>query len=98
MTLHPNVKCLRWIIGKWESFEVAGQYPTVKDFNFCETIDFESIGQPLINYSSIAKNYNTGTPMHLERGFLKVKPSTNLVALIASQNSGEVYGSNLFTN
>lgn len=86
--LHPNIECLRWIVGKWESFEVSGQYPTVKEFNFRETIDFESIGQPLINYSSIARNYETGAPMHLERGFLKIKPNTNEAALIASQNSG----------
>lgn len=87
--LHPNIQILEWIIGQWVSFEVKGQYATMKNFSYHEILDFESIGQPLLNYSAFAKNNNTGVPMHLERGFLRIKPDTNQIALIVSQNSGK---------
>lgn len=84
------IKPLEWIVGKWTSFEATGEFPTIKKFEFNETVEFKFIGQPVINFSSITYEPQTGSPKHLEEGFVRVKPGTNTVALINSHISGMV--------
>ncbi|CAH2238064.1 jg1966 [Pararge aegeria aegeria] len=47
-----------------------------------------STGQPMFNYTSTSKHPEKGTPMHQERGFLRIKPGTNDLAFLVSHNFG----------
>lgn len=42
----------------------------------------------MFNYMSTSRNAELQTPMHQERGFLRIKPGTTTVALIVSHNFG----------
>lgn len=86
--IHEALKPIQWLIGTWESISARGNYPTIKDFTYNETIRFESMGQPLLNYESRSKHPISGAPMHLESGFLRIKPGTNQLAFMISHNFG----------
>lgn len=85
---HEAVAPISWLIGKWESISAEGNYPTIKPFKYSETIEFKSVGQPMLNYESNAYNIETKKPMHLERGFLYIKPSTNELSFQVAHNFG----------
>lgn len=42
----------------------------------------------MFNYLSTSKHLEKKTPMHQERGFLRIKPGTNELAFIVSHNMG----------
>lgn len=89
--VHDNVKPLAWILGKWVSFHADGHYPTLKNFTFADRIQFETQGQPLFIFRQDSKNTTTGNPMHLERGFLSMKPGTDQVAFVIAHTSGNMH-------
>jgi len=84
--MHPALKPIEFLIGSWQSIRAKGQFPNINDFNYEETITFESIGQPVLNFKSISKIGER--PMHLESGFLKIKPGTNELSFLVSHNFG----------
>ncbi|KAJ0169904.1 hypothetical protein K1T71_014510 [Dendrolimus kikuchii] len=45
-------------------------------------------GQPMFNFMSTSRHPEKQTPMHQERGFLRIKPGTNELALVVSHNFG----------
>lgn len=83
-----HLKPIQWLIGKWKSISASGQYPTIKPFNYCEELEFKSIGQPTLNYHSMTWHAASKKPMHLEAGFLRIKPGTNEVSFMVSHNFG----------
>lgn len=84
--MHPALSPLKFLIGEWKSSSASGKYPTIKDFNYEETVEFSEIGQPLLNFKSISKIGER--PMHLESGFLRINPGTSEVAFLVSHNFG----------
>uniref|UniRef100_A0A182VXN8 THAP4-like heme-binding domain-containing protein n=1 Tax=Anopheles minimus TaxID=112268 RepID=A0A182VXN8_9DIPT len=88
--VHEALKPIQWLIGRWESVTAKGSYPTIKDFTYNEILKFESLGQPLLNYEANSRHPDSGAPMHLERGFLRIKPGTNQVAFMVAHNFGLV--------
>ncbi|XP_053670614.1 peroxynitrite isomerase THAP4-like [Anopheles nili] len=88
--VHEALQPIQWLIGTWQSVTAKGSYPTIKDFSYNEIITFESLGQPLLNYEARSSHPVSGAPMHLERGFLRIKPGTNQVAFMVSHNFGIV--------
>lgn len=88
--IHEALKPIQWLIGTWETISAKGQYPTIKNFVYSEVLKFESVGQPLLNYEARSRNPTTGAPMHLESGFLRIKPGTNQLAFMISHNFGLV--------
>uniref|UniRef100_A0A182Q6J4 PAP-associated domain-containing protein n=1 Tax=Anopheles farauti TaxID=69004 RepID=A0A182Q6J4_9DIPT len=86
--IHDALKPIQWLIGTWKSISAKGSFPTIKDFTYSEVITFESLGQPLLNYESRSQHPQSGAPMHLERGFLRIKPGTNQVAFMVAHNFG----------
>lgn len=86
--VHEALKPIQWLIGTWESIIAKGHYPTINDFTYHEIMKFESLGQPLLNYESRSRHPVSGAPMHLESGFLRVKPGTNELAFMVSHNFG----------
>lgn len=84
--MHPALQPLEFLIGTWQSTSAKGQFPNINDFSYDETITFEEIGQPLLNFKSVSKIGER--PMHLESGFLKITPGTNQLAFLVSHNFG----------
>uniref|UniRef100_A0A182NL82 THAP4-like heme-binding domain-containing protein n=1 Tax=Anopheles dirus TaxID=7168 RepID=A0A182NL82_9DIPT len=86
--IHDALKPIQWLIGTWKSVSAKGSYPTIKDFSYNEVLTFESLGQPLLNYEARSQHPVSGAPMHLERGFLRIKPGTSQVAFMVAHNFG----------
>lgn len=86
--IHEALKPIQWLIGTWETISAKGHFPTIKDFVYAEVLTFESLGQPLLNYQARSRNTVSGAPMHLESGFLRIKPGSNQVAFMISHNFG----------
>lgn len=84
--MHPALNPLQFLIGTWQSTSAHGHFPNIKDFSYEETIHFEEIGQPLLNYNSVSKIGDR--PMHLESGFLKINPGTCKLSFLVSHNFG----------
>ncbi|KAF5308181.1 hypothetical protein FQR65_LT06361 [Abscondita terminalis] len=74
---------------RWKSVTAKGKYPTIKPFNYCEEMEFASIGQPMLNYKSVTWHPEEKRPMHLESGHLRINlTSCGEVALLVSHNFG----------
>lgn len=84
--MHPALSPLRFLVGTWKSTSAKGHFPNIKDFSYEETIQFEEIGQPLLNFKSTSRIGDR--PMHLESGFLKIVPGSNKLSFLVSHNFG----------
>ncbi|XP_035693876.1 peroxynitrite isomerase THAP4-like [Branchiostoma floridae] len=92
--LHDALKPLAWLLGTWRGEEGKGDYPTIKDFKYKEEVKFDHVGQPNLhlhnNSQFCSSHYETGKPLHREKGFLKIQPGTSHLALVNTQNVGIV--------
>ncbi|XP_075220301.1 peroxynitrite isomerase THAP4-like [Lycorma delicatula] len=86
--LNEAIKPISWLLGKWVSEDGKGEYPSIKPFNYCEEITFESYGQPLIHYTAKSWHPIEKKPMHFESGFLRIQPGTNNLAFMVAHNFG----------
>jgi len=84
--MHPALKPLDFLIGSWRSVSAKGKFPNIKDFTYEERISFESIGQPMLNFTSYSRMGDR--PMHGESGYLRINPGTNKVAFLVAHNFG----------
>lgn len=89
-SVHEAVKPISWLLGKWISDNGNGSYPTIQPFSYNEEIEFTTIGQPMLNYVATTWHSEKKTPMHLERGFLRIKPGTNQLAFMIAHNFGKL--------
>ena len=84
------VEPLKWLMGTWRcQNEGQGSFPTIKDFQYGDEISFANIGQPMLNYQSCTWHPELKRPMHLETGFLRIKPGTCEVSFILAHNFGK---------
>lgn len=90
LPIHEALKPISWLIGRWVGQNGVGEYPSISPFAYCEEIEFSSMGQPLLNYTSRTWHAEKKTPMHSESGFLRIKPGTDEVAFMVSHNFGKV--------
>ncbi|XP_075989184.1 peroxynitrite isomerase THAP4-like [Anticarsia gemmatalis] len=79
---------ISWLAGRWSTTEGRGTYPNIPDFEYHEELEFTCIGQPMFNFTSKSTHPEKHTPMHQERGFLRIKPGTNELAFMVSHNFG----------
>lgn len=86
--VHPTLQPLEWIIGKWKTVKTDGAYPTIQPFTYEEEISFKSLGQPMLNYVSNSWHPIKLNPMHLETGYLRIKPGTKNVSFMVAHNFG----------
>ncbi|XP_014212484.1 THAP domain-containing protein 4-like isoform X2 [Copidosoma floridanum] len=87
--MHSALEPLKWLVGTWRTEKPAsGHFPTIEPFEYCEEINFSSIGQPMLNYTAQSWHPVKKCPMHREVGFLKITPKTNDVSLLLTHNFG----------
>eukprot|EP00117_Sycon_ciliatum_P031122 scpid97626/ scgid24400/ UPF0678 fatty acid-binding protein-like protein NFA_41140 len=87
MALHPALARLAWIVGRWRGGG-HGVFPTIKAFDYVETVSFGSCGKPFLTYTGRTSHPVEKSPMHAEDGFWKVCPGTDKIAVALSQNTG----------
>ena len=89
--LHPDVAVLAPLLGTWEG-SGTGEYPTIEDFTYLESITFSHVGKPFIAYSQRTRHPDTGAPMHAETGYLRV-PIAGSIEIVMAQPTGlaEIY-------
>ena len=89
--LHPDVAVLAPLLGTWEG-EGTGEYPTIDDFAYVESITFAHAGKPFVSYTQRTRHPDTGAPMHAETGYLRV-PRPGSIEIVMAQPTGlaEIY-------
>ncbi len=89
--MHPDVAVLAPLLGTWEG-SGTGEYPTIANFAYLESITFTNVGKPFIAYTQRTKHPETGAPMHAESGYLRV-PRPGSIEIVMAQPTGlaEVY-------
>lgn len=68
--LHPDVARLAFLVGTWRG-EGLGEYPTIETFRYGEELSFEHVGDAYLAYAQRSWLMDDGSPLHLERGFLR---------------------------
>jgi hypothetical protein len=89
--LHPDVMALAPLLGTWEG-RGEGEYPTIDDFAYLESITFSHVGKPFVAYTQRTRHPDSGAPMHAEAGYLRV-PVPGSIEIVMAQPTGlaEVY-------
>ncbi len=89
--LHPDVAVLAPLLGTWEGTGV-GEYPTIDDFAYVESITFTHVGKPFVAYTQRTRHPDTALPMHAETGYLRV-PVPGSIEIVMAHPTGltEIY-------
>ncbi len=89
--IHPDIAVLAPLLGTWEGAG-EGEYPTIDDFRFLESITFTHVGKPFVAYAQRTRHPDSGAPMHAESGYLRV-PRPGVIEIVMAQPTGiaEIY-------
>jgi hypothetical protein len=89
--LHQDVVVLAPLLGTWEG-SGTGEYPTIDDFAYLESITFTHVGKPFVAYTQRTRHPDSGLPMHAETGYLRV-PMPGSIEIVMAQPTGltEIY-------
>jgi THAP4-like, heme-binding beta-barrel domain len=89
--LHSDIAVLATLLGTWEG-SGRGEYPTIDDFAYLESITFTHVGKPFVAYTQRTRHPETSAPMHAEAGYLRV-PRPGSIEIVMAHPTGlaEIY-------
>lgn len=79
---------LAFLLGTW-SGPGRGEYPTIRPFDYLETVTFGHVGKPNFAYAQRTTDATSGLPLHAEAGYLRF-PEPDRIELVIAQPSGVV--------
>ena len=68
--LHPDLAELAFLLGIWVG-DGDGEWPGTDPFTYGEEMRFEDVGDAFLTYAQRSWSLDDGSPIHLERGFLR---------------------------
>jgi hypothetical protein len=84
--LHPDLKSLSFLLGRWEGAGIGG-YPTIESFRFGQEISFSHNGKPFLIYTSrtwrLDDEGQIGPPLGTESGYWRPRPDSQLEVMLA---------------
>lgn len=90
--LHPALLTVASLIGTWTG-RGRGNYPTIDDFEYLETVTFGHVGKPFLTYEqrtrALLPDGSAGAPMHAESGYWRF-PEPGRVEIVVGHPTGIV--------
>jgi THAP4-like, heme-binding beta-barrel domain len=68
--LHPDLGEVAFLLGIWRG-EGDGEWPSTEPFRYGEEVAFEDVGDNYLVYTQRSWALDDGSPVHLERGFVR---------------------------
>jgi len=82
--LNPDVESIAFLLGTWRG-EGDGVWPGAEPFRFREELLFENVGKAMLLYKQESFDLEDGSPLHFERGFLRVTGPGGVGLVLAHQ-------------
>jgi hypothetical protein len=80
--LHEGLAQLAFLLGSWKGTG-EGVWPPGDPFGYGEDLSFEDVGDTFLVYAQRSWSLEDGSPIHLERGFLRPSASGRVELMLA---------------